>query len=142
MGRVDPHLPANPDESSRRRSSVAHLCQPIGGSEFPAIVETATQVDDPDAAEVFHRDVLGVEGIGKETGRHVSFRVGRGVFLAFDHATRLGGGRMPPHGREGSGPLVLGDVEAALDELLFRGGSLNRKLLRGQVGEPEAEANP
>jgi cell division protease FtsH len=35
--------------------------------------------------------------------------------------------------RSDSGEVGLGDVEAALDELLFSGGSLNRKLLGGRV---------
>ena len=37
--------------------------------------------------------------------------------------------------RGGSGALGLEDVEAALDELLFSGGSLNRKLLGGRSDE-------
>ena len=37
--------------------------------------------------------------------------------------------------RDGEESLALGDVEAALDELLFRGGSLNRKLLGGRIEE-------
>jgi ATP-dependent 26S proteasome regulatory subunit len=36
--------------------------------------------------------------------------------------------------RDGAGPLALGDIEAALDELLFSGGTLNRKLLGGMIG--------
>jgi hypothetical protein len=35
--------------------------------------------------------------------------------------------------RDGSGGLALEDVEAALDELLFSGGTLNRKLLGGTI---------
>ncbi|WP_406693619.1 tetratricopeptide repeat protein [Singulisphaera sp. Ch08] len=35
--------------------------------------------------------------------------------------------------RDGSGCLVREDVEAALEELLFSGGSLNRKLLGGRI---------
>src|SRR5262249_4944033 len=42
----------------------------------------------------------------------------------------------------GSGRLSLQDVEAALDELLFSGGTLNRKLLGGQIGEPEPSSRP
>jgi cell division protease FtsH len=37
--------------------------------------------------------------------------------------------------RDGSGSLGLEDVASALDELLFSGGSLNRKLLGGRVDE-------
>jgi hypothetical protein len=35
--------------------------------------------------------------------------------------------------RPGAGDLSLADVDNALEELLFRGGSLNRKLLGGQM---------
>lgn len=38
--------------------------------------------------------------------------------------------------RNGSNGITLEDVDGALEELLFKGGSLNRKLLGGQVEEP------
>jgi cell division protease FtsH len=38
--------------------------------------------------------------------------------------------------RSETGSLTIEDVEAALDELLFSGGSLNRKLLGGRAEEP------
>jgi hypothetical protein len=44
--------------------------------------------------------------------------------------------------RDGSGSLRLEDVEAALDELLFSGGSLNRKLLGGRIDEPVSSCGP
>lgn len=44
--------------------------------------------------------------------------------------------------RDGSGSLGLEDVEAALEELLFSGGSLNRKLLGGRAEEPESSCSP
>jgi catechol 2,3-dioxygenase-like lactoylglutathione lyase family enzyme len=49
--------------------------------EIVAVVETAIYVDDLDVAEAFYRDVLELEVIGKEAGRHVFFRVGDGVLL-------------------------------------------------------------
>ncbi|MCI0459335.1 MAG: tetratricopeptide repeat protein [Gemmataceae bacterium] len=42
--------------------------------------------------------------------------------------------------RDGSGSLALEDVDNALEELLFKGGSLNRKLLGGRRLEEEAVA--
>ena len=50
-----------------------------GAGEIEAIVETAIYVDDLDRAEAFYRDVLGLEVIGREAGRHVFFRVAPGV---------------------------------------------------------------
>jgi tetratricopeptide (TPR) repeat protein len=43
--------------------------------------------------------------------------------------------------RDGPGGLALGDVEAALDELLFSGGSLNRKLLGGRIEGPQSSCS-
>src|SRR5947209_832739 len=70
-------------------------------SRIEAIVETAIYVDDLDAAEAFYRDVLGLEVIGKESGRHVFFRVGDGVLLAFGAEATLRGDKLPPHGSTG-----------------------------------------
>jgi hypothetical protein len=40
--------------------------------------------------------------------------------------------------RDGAGPLTGGDVDAALDELLFKGGTLNRVLLGAAAVEEAA----
>src|SRR4051812_8995113 len=83
-------------------------------SGIEAIVETAISVDDRDAAEAFSRDVLGLEVIGKEAGRHVYFRAGDGVLLAFDPEATLWGDVFPSHGPRGrSGP---GRIRRAGDE--------------------------
>lgn len=37
---------------------------------------------------------------------------------------------------EGGSGIELADVEAALDEMLFSGGSLNVRLLGGRIGQP------
>src|SRR4051812_24685369 len=76
--------------------------------EIRAIVETAIYVDALDAAEAFYRDVLGREVIGREAGRHVFFRVGESVLLAFDPEVTLKGDILPPHGAVGSGHFALG----------------------------------
>jgi cell division protease FtsH len=44
--------------------------------------------------------------------------------------------------REDTGRIGLQDVEAALEELLFSGGSLNRTLLGGRSDGPEASRGP
>ena len=84
--------------------------------EIRAIVETAIYVDDLDAAEAFYRDVLGLGVIGREAGRHVFFRVGDGVLLAFDPEATLKGGLLPPHGASGPGHFALGVRAENLDE--------------------------
>ena len=83
--------------------------------EIEAIVETAIYVDDLDAAEAFYRDVLGLEVIGKESGRHVFFRVGDGVLLAFSPGATLQGDKLPPHGTTGPGHFALGVRAEHLD---------------------------
>jgi len=72
------------------------------------LVEAALYVDDLDRAEAFYRDVLGLELIGKEPGRHVFFRAGDGVLLVFNpEATRHSAG-FPAHGATGPGHAALG----------------------------------
>ena len=77
-------------------------------SGIEAIVETAIYVDDLDAAEAFYRDVLGLEVLGMESGRHVFFKVGDGVLLAFNPESTLKGDMLPPHGTRGPGQFALG----------------------------------
>jgi catechol 2,3-dioxygenase-like lactoylglutathione lyase family enzyme len=84
-------------------------------SEIQAVVETAIYVDDLDRAEAFYRDVLGLHVIGKEAGRHVFFRVGEGVLLAFNPEATLRGDVLPSHGARGPGHLALGVRAEALD---------------------------
>src|SRR5438309_1485090 len=84
--------------------------------EIVAIVETAIYVDDLDAAEAFYRDVLGLEVIGKEAGRHVFFRVGDGVLLAFVPEATLRGNMLPAHGARGPGHFALGVRADGLDD--------------------------
>ena len=83
--------------------------------EIVAVVETAIYVDDLDAAEAFYRGVLGLEVIGKEAGRHVFFRVGDGVLLAFSPEATLRGDKLPPHGTTGPGHFALGVRAEDLD---------------------------
>jgi catechol 2,3-dioxygenase-like lactoylglutathione lyase family enzyme len=72
------------------------------------LIETSAYVDDLDRAERFYRDVLGLEPIGKEAGRHVFFRVGDGVLLLFNAEETLKGLTLPPHGAKGPGHFALG----------------------------------
>ncbi len=79
------------------------------------VVESSLYVDDLDRAETFYRDVLGLELIGKEAGRHVFFRAGDTVLLLFEpHATRKGD-VLPAHGAIGPGHVALGIDADELD---------------------------
>jgi catechol 2,3-dioxygenase-like lactoylglutathione lyase family enzyme len=80
------------------------------------LVETGIYADDLDRAERFYRDVLGLELIGREPGRHVFFRVGReDVLLVFNPETTAKGEHLPAHGARGPGHFALGILADALD---------------------------
>jgi catechol 2,3-dioxygenase-like lactoylglutathione lyase family enzyme len=89
-------------------------------SEIEAIVETALDVDGLEAAEAFYRGVLGLVVVGREEGRHVFFRVGDGVLLAFVPEATLKGDVLPPHGARGPGHFALGVRAEHLDEWEWR----------------------
>jgi catechol 2,3-dioxygenase-like lactoylglutathione lyase family enzyme len=85
-------------------------------SPIRAIVETGVYVDDLGRSEAFYRDLLGLEVIGKEEGRHVFFRVGDGVLLVFEPSTTLRGDILPSHGSRGPGHFALGVPAEELDD--------------------------
>jgi catechol 2,3-dioxygenase-like lactoylglutathione lyase family enzyme len=72
------------------------------------LVEASLYVSDLDAAAAFYGTVLGLECIGRETGRHAFFRAGDAVLLLFDAAATARGGNLPPHGATGPGHVALG----------------------------------
>jgi catechol 2,3-dioxygenase-like lactoylglutathione lyase family enzyme len=81
------------------------------------VVETSAYVDDLDRAERFYGDVLGLELIAKEAGRHVFFGVGdRDVLLLFQPETTLKGDQLPAHGSRGPGHFALGIPADSLDD--------------------------
>ena len=91
-----------------------------GRHPIEAVVETAVYVDDLDAAEAFYRDVLGLEVLVREASRHVFFRVGDGVLLAFNPEATLTGDLLPAHGARGPGHFALGVRAEKLDEWRWR----------------------
>jgi catechol 2,3-dioxygenase-like lactoylglutathione lyase family enzyme len=101
--------------------------------EIQGIVETGIYVDDLDRAETFYHDVLGLAVIGKESGRHVFFRVGeRNVLLAFNPAATLKGDVLPAHGTKGPGHFALGiaaaDFDAWRQRLLTHGVVIEKEM--------------
>lgn len=77
-----------------------------------SILETCLYSDDLAASEHFYKDILGLEFISRESGRHVFFRCGSSVLLIFNpEKTRETGGNLPPHGSFGQGHLAF-DVPA------------------------------
>ncbi|MBV0912320.1 VOC family protein [Anianabacter salinae] len=83
------------------------------------VLEAAIYVDDLDAAEAFYGDLLGLETVIRQEGRHVFFRCGQAILLAFDPAaSRVPPGPdqlpVPPHGASGPGHVCFA---AEADEL-------------------------
>lgn len=73
------------------------------------VLETVVYAPDLDAAERFYAGVLGLAVVSREAGRHVFFRCGPGVFLAFDpestarDVVAVGDAFIPRHGAHGPG---------------------------------------
>jgi catechol 2,3-dioxygenase-like lactoylglutathione lyase family enzyme len=86
-----------------------------GRDTIVTVVETAIYADDLDRAETFYRDVLGLEVIGKEAGRHVFFRAGDRVLLVFRPEATLKGDILLAHGATGPGHFALGIRRESLD---------------------------
>jgi len=85
-----------------------------------AILETALYVNDLDAAEVFYRDVLGLELVARTGMRQVFFRCGGGMLLIFDpNETEKPPGELsrpvPPHGVRGEGHMCFRADSAEID---------------------------
>ncbi len=80
------------------------------------ILETCLYVDDLDAAENFYRDVLGLQFVSRQEGRHVFFRCGNRMLLIFDpRQSGAENGELPPHGAQGSVHVAFAVPEDKID---------------------------
>jgi catechol 2,3-dioxygenase-like lactoylglutathione lyase family enzyme len=85
-----------------------------------AILESTLYCKDLEAARDFYSEVLGLEIIGAEKGRHVFFRCGSGVLLLFNPERTLqvwlsaDSRVIPSHGAEGPGHLAFAATAAEL----------------------------
>jgi len=96
-----------------------------GAPPLAGVLEAAIYVDDLDAAEAFYGGLLGLERIVRVEGRHVFFRCGETVVLAFvAEATRVPPGPdalpVPPHGAVGPGHICFAAGAEALDAMVAR----------------------
>lgn len=77
------------------------------------ITEAALYVDNLEEAREFYAQVLGLEPLSEEEGRHVFFRCGDAVLLLFDPRTTEGSkgesssSMAPPHGSYGAGHVAF-----------------------------------
>lgn len=77
------------------------------------VLESCLYAEDLSAAETFYTDVLGLNKVSAEDGRHLFFRCGQGMLLIFnpEHTLReqtfVNGSSVPKHGTRGPGHLAL-----------------------------------
>lgn len=84
------------------------------------VLEAAIYVDDLDAAEGFYAGLLGLEVVLRKPQRHVFFRCGGTIVLAFrPEFTRAQKAEsplpVPPHGAEGAGHICFAAKGPALE---------------------------
>ena len=109
--------------------------------QIEAVVETAVYADDLKEIERFCTGVLGLNVIGREPGRHVFFRVGKGnVLLAFNPQATLVGGVFPAHGARGPGHFALGVRSESL-EVWRQWLTENRIAIEKEVSWPKGGAS-
>ncbi len=89
-------------------------------SDPPRALETALYADDLDAAEAFYGGILGLERVARAGGRHVFFRLDRGMLLVFDpreteRPPAPGALPVPVHGARGPGHVAFAADAAALE---------------------------
>lgn len=83
------------------------------------VLETCLYVDDLVLAERFYTDVLGLEFVSRQEGRHVFFRCGGAMLLLFNPLSsrevgKVGTTEIPVHGAFGPGHVAF---SAEQDEL-------------------------
>ena len=82
--------------------------------KISGVLETCLCAADLDAAEVFYREIMGLEMFAKQPGRHVFFHCGNAVFLIFNpeitasEVTTTNGSPVPLHGTTGAGHVCFG----------------------------------
>lgn len=84
------------------------------------ILETALYVCDVAQAIAFYRDVMGLEPVGKVSGRNAFFRCGEGILLLFKVEETLkapapGSLPVPPHGTSGPGHVCFAAERDEID---------------------------
>jgi len=90
------------------------------------ILESVLYTRDLAAGRRFYAEVLGLEVVTEQAGRHVFFRCGRGMFLLFTpdstatEATHVNGCLVPLHGTTGAGHLAFAIRESELEEWRHR----------------------
>jgi catechol 2,3-dioxygenase-like lactoylglutathione lyase family enzyme len=108
------------------------------------VLEAALYAPDLHSAEQFYRDVLGLQVIGRQPGRHVFFRCGQTVLLLFDPAVTtaetvfIGGRAIQRHGTQGAGHVAFavdpGSLSAWREHLRRMGVPIDSEIVWPQGG--------
>ncbi len=98
------------------------------------ILETCLYVDNLDAAEAFYTRVLGLRLVGKEEGRHLFFRCGRGMLLIFNpDKTRAPDNEVPTHGAYGpvhvAFAIPAGEIDHWREHLRAHGVAIEQEVI-------------
>lgn len=85
------------------------------------ILETALYVRDVEEAFRFYRDVIGLEPVGKKSGRNAFFRCGNGILLLFKAEETLKPAKagqlpVPVHGTTGAGHVCFAAEAHEIDQ--------------------------
>ncbi|MBC8350762.1 MAG: VOC family protein [Planctomycetes bacterium] len=85
------------------------------------VLETCLYVDDLLAAERFYTDVLGLELVSRQAGRHAFFCCGSTMVLLFaPAASSEASSEVPTHGARGPGHVAFSISHDAIDEWIHR----------------------
>lgn len=80
------------------------------------VLESCLYADDLETARAFYQQVLGLELVSQESGRHVFFRCGSSMVLIFrPEATQVPGQMVPSHGYTGRGHLAFAAELSEMD---------------------------
>ncbi len=79
------------------------------------VLETCIYVSDLERTKRFYRDILGIQVHNELEGRHVFFKTGSSMLMAFIAEESHRGKTLPPHGAEGDIHLALNIKRSDLD---------------------------
>lgn len=91
--------------------------EPTADGRIAGVLETCLYADDLPAIVRFYERVLGLRVVSSDEGRHVFFRVGKGMLLLFDpNRTERSVSGVPPHGSRGPGHVAFAVRAQSLGE--------------------------
>jgi catechol 2,3-dioxygenase-like lactoylglutathione lyase family enzyme len=72
------------------------------------VVETCLYAEDLKRSELFYRDILGLDFVSREEGRHVFLKAGSSMLLVFNANATLNDKSLPSHGIHGNSTIHVG----------------------------------